>query len=58
MPALTGRFTPAAHVPEVKANLVVKGCFGKDVRSGVRRFILPVRFESRSRDDPPQKPSS
>jgi hypothetical protein len=35
---LTGWFTTATQVPEVKANLVTQGRSGKDLRSGVRRL--------------------
>jgi hypothetical protein len=36
VPQLTGRFTTATQLPEVKANLVIQRRSGKDVRSGVR----------------------
>jgi hypothetical protein len=35
---LSGRFTTATQVPEVKVNLVSQGRFGKEVRSGARRL--------------------
>jgi hypothetical protein len=36
---LTRWFTTATQVPEVKANLVIQGRSGKDVRSGVRAYL-------------------
>jgi hypothetical protein len=43
----TGWFTTATQVPEVKANLVIQGRSGKDVRCGVP--YLPKQFNKYGR---------